>query len=641
MIDICKPLSIFDFQFRSTSSSPRRHLSPECGKLKMVSAGSSFCLVKDQPSDDIRNGRKSPFISNRAWPKALRTRSASKERISSKHKFLQAPIEQIKAFQDKKAPVEQQFSRNLSDIEDNMAGQVKNDNFIRSQSTLNIASHASTTRTRPKGILKQPNQNVAKVQDRIFSYKQNIEDTKSKHQKTLPWNSKICSVDKTPSSLRKTCSSPCLFVDKNSVKIKQGKTPVKLFGTMTTVANLIEETLAAKVSKESNHGQTDESSAENFVKSASEQGISPENLLEYDVRMHQSTNERSREASEVKNKNIPTELKTKHLDSNYSNNSHRMQNYSVKYVQTNKNNINFNGDGLSVSSIRTSGSMSPTMTSSPVTSVLSSAESSLKNIKSASANSSLLPSQSVMSTENISNNSKIFSHSNDVCLSSSNKTVACGMFCADKDTISMTLGDDISEIGREGVKAGGEPVTDLSQEMSVKQRSSNNPEHFNSSSDEEIQKELSSILTNGHPRTDTTSLLRPRFLTNPMKFNPSGKMIQNYAKSVYSDDVSRDKLKAAEKNVNDTSQVFNFKSNQESQLIEGREATILAGDDNTECLESGGNIRGYKEEGGGGKEADRRKQESEAETDISTIYTSQVQTHSRQINSSERGKIRW
>merc|ERR1719186_458544 len=90
--------------FRSTSNSPGRHISPDCSKLKLVSAGNSFCLVKEDqsptPSDDIRNGRKSPFISSRSWPKALRTRSASKERISSRQGILQNSIEQIKAFQE-------------------------------------------------------------------------------------------------------------------------------------------------------------------------------------------------------------------------------------------------------------------------------------------------------------------------------------------------------------------------------------------------------------------------------------------------------------------------------------------------------------------------------------------------------------
>ena len=69
--------------------------------------------------------------------------------------------------------------------------------------------------------------------------------------------------------------------------------------------------------------------------------------------------------------------------------------------------------------------------------------------------------------------------------------------------------------GEEGV-TGARGASE--QETGVKQRISNNPEHFNSSEDEEISKELSSILTNRG--AETTSVLRPRFLTNLRKYYP-------------------------------------------------------------------------------------------------------------------------
>ena len=78
-----------------------------------------------------------------------------------------------------------------------------------------------------------------------------------------------------------------------------------------------------------------------------------------------------------------------------------------------------------------------------------------------------------------------------------------------KEIISMISG------GEEGV-TGARGASE--QETGVKQRISNNPEHFNSSEDEEISKELSSILTNRG--AETTSVLRPRFLTNLRKYNP-------------------------------------------------------------------------------------------------------------------------
>ena len=80
----------------------------------------------------------------------------------------------------------------------------------------------------------------------------------------------------------------------------------------------------------------------------------------------------------------------------------------------------------------------------------------------------------------------------------------------------------------------------MPQEVSVTQRSCNNPEHFNSSEDEEIQKELSSILTNGQLESETHSVARPRFPTSRLRLVPvpsshgSQASFPNYAKSEYS-----------------------------------------------------------------------------------------------------------
>ena len=203
-----------------------------------MSAGNSFCLVKDEPpqplNDDIRSGRKSPFISNRAWPKALRTRSASKDRISSRQGALQGSIEQIKTFQERKQilvvnhqqqqqqknPPQQQFvRRNVSDSEDSVARRNdevnRNVPLPRSQSVLHLAAQNSALdqRGRPKGILKTSNNNSSggtlRVKERISSYHHSIQEDKTKHQTTLPWNSRVCREDPPQDSLiRKTASSP-------------------------------------------------------------------------------------------------------------------------------------------------------------------------------------------------------------------------------------------------------------------------------------------------------------------------------------------------------------------------------------------------------------------------------------------------
>ena len=172
--------------------------------------------MKDEPlNDDIRSGRKSPFISNRAWPKALRTRSASKDRVSARHTVLQGSIQQIRTFQEQKLPVKSHVPRNLSDSEDTIARKQmisRNDNISRSQSVLHLASQDSHLdgRGRPKGILKnnpssQSSSGTLRVKERINSYHHSIEEDRTKHQATLPWNSKICKQEQHQHSLiRKT-----------------------------------------------------------------------------------------------------------------------------------------------------------------------------------------------------------------------------------------------------------------------------------------------------------------------------------------------------------------------------------------------------------------------------------------------------
>ena len=173
--------------------------------------------MKDEPlNDDIRSGRKSPFISNRAWPKALRTRSASKERVSARHNVLQGSIQQIRTFQEQKLPVKQPVPRNLSDSEDTIARKPvinRNDNNIsRSQSVHHLASQDShlDSRGRHKGILKNnvsthSSSGTLRVKERINTYHHSIEEDRNKHQATLPWNSKICKQEQPQHSLiRKT-----------------------------------------------------------------------------------------------------------------------------------------------------------------------------------------------------------------------------------------------------------------------------------------------------------------------------------------------------------------------------------------------------------------------------------------------------
>ena len=519
--------------------------------MKIVSAGSSFCLVPDtplqSPNDDIRNGRKSPFISSRAWPKALRTRSASKERISSRHRYLQGPIEQIKEFQDKKVSSSQQFSRNLSDSEDIVnRGQetCKNDFVTRSQSVHNIAAASrpspATDRTgSQRGILKKPNPHVPRVTERISHYQQNIQETNSKHQATLPWNTKICKKDSEAPAIRRAASSPCLFVKQSCVNIKTRKTPIKLFGTITSMGNLIEERLSNVLGKDPNHCINDEN-----VTSGNSPDKSQAASQDDARRTYQSAHTEA-QAPKSENNNIPNIAPTiqafsgLNTNQNYSN---TIQNHgkNVQLPPTVTNLHTWMGKDHSSESVRTLPTTSFVMRNRSGTEPREESASleSVSSVCSRPPRSSLSPHYvfrgDEAKLEKINSERLRFYEPSPPA-----PDPTCDPFYRSGDKNSMTSG--VAEKGERGSHRG-ENVIRESEEMSVRQRICNNPEHFNSSEDEEIQKELSSILTNGQGETDTKSVHRPRFLTNPMKYesNHGSKTFSNYAQSELTDTTSSD-----------------------------------------------------------------------------------------------------
>ena len=539
-----------------------------------MSAGNSFCLVKDEPpqplNDDIRSGRKSPFISNRAWPKALRTRSASKDRISSRQGALQGSIEQIKTFQERKQipvvnqqhqqqqqqqqqqknPPRQQFvRRNVSDSEDSVARRNdevnRNVPLPRSQSVLHLAAQNSALdqRGRPKGILKTSNINnnnssggALRVKERISSYHHSIQEDKTKHQTTLPWNSRVCREDPPQDSLiRKTASSPCLFIKKSSVKIKTGKTPVKLFGTITDVGNLIEDSLLkVKHHKESNFtdagaAEPDPRRSEIFSgnsRSRSEEQDASSNDAATTSAMDQSVR-CSTEATESENNNIsiiPT-LSFSNTSQDTLNNVNNGQRMHQPGSHTINSGINDH--------LRSRYSFSPPSSSSapphqryrsePRDSQASSGASAeywSSMIVSAPVlrTSESVSESSLLDAASVTRNTAALNNSNTLCYVEQKPDTFCTQEnISGKENICVGGKEIISMIsdGEEGV-TGARGASE--QETGVKQRISNNPEHFNSSEDEEISKELSSILTNRG--AETTSVLRPRFLTNLRKYNP-------------------------------------------------------------------------------------------------------------------------
>ena len=489
--------------FRGHSSSPGRHTSPDCVKLKLVAAGSSFCLVKDEPqtkpNDDI-NGRKSPFISTRTWPKALRTRSASKEKISSKHGILYGSVEQIKAFQERKAPPVQ----NLSTLPRNPEKRKEDGNYPvrRSTSVLQIPPNEKVgEKQRPKGILKS-SVSVPRVHERIQSYQSSIEETQSKRQSTLPWASKLVSPEVSQqSNLRKSASSPCLFVKKNSVKIKTQKTPIKLFGTLTTVSNLIGEPLSQVRELEQ-----DEILQEASACSPTSRGNSLEN---YQIKIPQISNVRnqSTNTSEAKPNNNNM---SKHFHSTFESNKTGLA------VETRSNGLSHisQNNNLSQSNIQPVNSENTIRYREPPT--------DYQDPHTELTPFPLAEPVTEPKTEPVTETKteRLEKEGERLDITSSSITVHQNLDCFDprrESEVCDTFNEDSWRLAGEECNI---TVTSPRQKLNEEQRNIYDSEHVNgvnSSEDEEIQKELTSILPNGRDKPELPQLLRPRFVTKPSR----------------------------------------------------------------------------------------------------------------------------
>ena len=508
--------------FRSHSSSPGRHTSPDCVKLKLVSAGSSFCLVKDEPqikpNDDI-NGRKSPFISTRTWPKALRTRSASKEKISSKHGILYGSVEQIKAFQEKKAPAVENFTSTLP-LNPEKRKEDVNYPVRRSTSVLQIPPTEKVgEKQRPKGILKS-SVSVPRVQERILSYQNSIEETQSKRQSALPWATKLVPPEVCQkSTLRKTASSPCLFVKKNSVKIKTQKAPIKLFGTITTLSNLIGESLPHVRETKS---EQDEILQEAPVCSATSRGNS---LEEYQIKIPQISNVRNqstntREARPNNNK------MSKHFHSTFESNKTQLamenQSNGLSHISQNNN--------LSQSNIQPVNSEKtiryreppppPTNDQDPDTEIKSppwtEPVSDLgTETGSEGTETDTWDKQRERERPNITSSSLTLLHENLDCFEPRRERRE-SQVCVTYNEDSRRLAGEECNITVTSPPSAPSPQQKLNEE----QRNIYDSEPVNgvnSSEDEEIQKELTSILPNGRDKPELPKLVRPRFVTKPSR----------------------------------------------------------------------------------------------------------------------------
>ena len=496
--------------FRSHSSSPGRHSSPDCVKLKLVAAGSSFCLVKDEPqvkpNDDI-NGRKSPFISTRTWPKALRTRSASKERISSKHGILYGSVEQIKAFQERKAPA----VPSMSSLPRNPEKRKEDGNYPvrRSTSVLQIPPTEKVgEKQRPKGILKST-VSVPRVHERIQSYQSSIEENQSKRQSALPWANKLVSPEVSQrSNLRKTASSPCLFVKKNSVKIKTQKTPIKLFGTITSVSNLIGEKISQV--RESESEQDEILREAPVLYSPTSRGNSRE---EYQIKIPQISNvlNQSTNTSEAKPNNNNM---SKHFHSTYESNKTglAMENRSngLSHISQNNNLSQSNIQPVnSESTIRYREPPPPTNPHTEITSFPRSEPGSEPRTEPVTE-----PGTERTTTERLDKqgerpnitSSSITVHQNPDCFDPRRESEVCDTFNEDS--------------WRQAGEECNITVTSPQQKLNEEQRNIYDSEHVNgvnSSEDEEIQKELTSILPNGRDKPELPQLLRPRFVRKPSR----------------------------------------------------------------------------------------------------------------------------
>ena len=505
------PLSDPGGNFRSHSSSPGRHTSPDCVKLKLVSAGSSFCLVKDepqiQPNDDI-NGRKSPFISTRTWPKALRTRSASKEKISSKHSILYGSVEQIKAFQERKAPAVQ----SLSTLPRNPEKRKEDGNYPvrRSTSVLQIPPTEKVGEMlRPKGILK-PSVSVPRVQERIQSYQDSIEETQSKRQSALPWATKLVPPEVCQkSNLRKTASSPCLFVKKSSVKIKTQKAPIKLFGTITSLSNLIGEPLSHVSETES---EQDEILQDAAVCSARSRGNS---LEEYQIKIPQISNVRNQSTNTGEAKPNNNNM-SKHFHSTFESNKTplAMENGSNGLSHISQNNNLSQSNIQPVNSEKTIRCRDPPpIYQDPDTEIIS-----YRGTEPGSEpGTGTEPGSEGRETER----SEKQRESERPNITSSSLTEHENLDCFDprrESEVCLTFNEDSRRLAGEECNITVTSPASTQQKLNEEQRNISDSEHVNgvnSSEDEEIQKELTSILPNGRDKPELPQLLRPRFVTKP------------------------------------------------------------------------------------------------------------------------------
>ena len=430
--------------------------------------------------------------------------------------MLNGPINQIKEFQDKKLPL-QQFSKNLSDSEDYVQkrreAHLDRNQFARSQSQSHSYSHmqsqpsASVSEERetsegekPKGILKKSQAYVPRVHERITNYQYNVEQTQSKYQSTLPWNSKICRENSQDSMIRKTASSPCLFV--------KNKTPIRMSGNFTNMNKLRnDETHTNGLENISIYQKDKETISDPTKLSAKKPGhfyndFFPPASSENDTGPSQSMlMETTRMASVCENNNIPVISQTQVpevINNSISSNSSQ---HNCRTLFQPSQCSNKNSNILSTNDQRTF--------SSSITISLSSEKKTEKD-QLRSINSRNI-------TSSASNNNAPFSSASSSCTDS--RYSSCEPKAKNFLNSNSVTTDDRGKNKDEGRTNTGETGEEISEKLGVNQMICNS----NSSEEEEIQKELSTILTNtnGHKDVNTGSALhQPRFLQNPMKYNP-------------------------------------------------------------------------------------------------------------------------
>ena len=361
-----------------------------------------------------------------------------------------------------------------------------NSNNNSSNSSTNISHNSSINRSTNSSY-------VARVQARITSYEQSAEAARSPGQATLPWSSKLCG-DTAAASLRRAASSPCLFVKQSSVKIKTktGKPPIKLFGTVTSVGSLIEGPLSNVLGKDANHCETDASDRSAPVPGREVRGFSLQRSV-------------AASPPPCSRHSAPRTQTEKCEDNNI--------NTSSSYPLPGHHSLNNNHDTYSYGE---HGETPRSVTTSPPVSASrlpAAPTSDLRATRSASRPREQL--------QPLARTASVCTDSPWSCLET-------------EPAPAPAPAPPPVTVGHTSYSQGEGRVP---QEVSVTQRSCNNPEHFNSSEDEEIQKELSSILTNGQLESETHSVARPRFPTSRLRLVPvpsshgSQASFPNYAKS--------------------------------------------------------------------------------------------------------------